>query len=278
MTEESRIIKRNLKTLIKRFSKSDVVTNIEKNYSKDKIKIVNTRDIVENPSLKKVKIDPLQIEETCKSIQESGIFSPLIVRIVKDKFEVVLGFKKYVCCKNLNKETIPCIVTTMDEEEAYLLMLADEREHKNCNIYKEAIICQNLCKKYGYKKKDLAELLKQSISQVSNIVKLLNLPQSILDDLSLGKISYGHARTISRLPQEESLKIYELIKQNKMSVRDTERYVHDYENLDDETKYIANPHYISQNNQIILRFDSIEEYKKADKRIQKLIKKKKIVL
>ncbi|MFA6754918.1 MAG: ParB/RepB/Spo0J family partition protein [Bacilli bacterium] len=274
MSENNKIIKSNLKTLLKRYSKTDVVSNIEKNYSQDQIKLINLNDIFDSSFLKNVIIPKQKIDEMETSVKENGIITPLIVReISPNKYEIVKGRKRYYALKRLKKYDTPCIIKEFSDEETLIILLLSEKDLKDSDVVEIAYLCDILKKKFNYKNKDLGELLKQSPSQVSNILQLLNLNKIILNDISRKRLSYGQAKAISRLSDVDLKIALEQIYKNNLSVRDTEKLV---SNLTNKTP--KEGELIIKDNDVILRFSNSELRDKSLKRINKLIKKKKIVL
>ena len=274
--KKSRIINKDLNSLIEKYAKNDVISSFEKNYSKDNIKLIKNQSIDDNGFVSLAQFPFEEVESISKSLKENGFYNPIIVRSAKDHYEVILGRKRLIACKSLGIFDVPCIIHNMSDEETLLTMLADCRERRDANPYEIALILNELHHKFNYKNKDLSLILKQSPSQITSLIKILNLPQEILINLNEGKITYGHLKSFSMLNHEEAYKVYKYIIDNSLSVRQTERYVRLFRKQKEEKK--GNPNLIIKENQIILYFSSKDELKKAKKVIKKLIKKGDIVL
>lgn len=236
MTEEKKqpIIKKSLKELIEIFSKDDVIFNIEKNYHKENIKYLTCDEIIDNKFIKTARIDKDTIETIEKSIITNGLYNPLIVRESKTlgKYEVIIGRKRWIASKKLNKQEIPVVVKNYTDEEVLLILLCDSRENKNFNPIELALIIDKLNKSFHYKKKDIAEILHESTSQISNYVALLKMPKEIIYEVSTNKLSFGHARAIARLNEKEMKTVLKKINQYNLSVRDTEDLVYNMKSRD----------------------------------------------
>lgn len=236
MTEEKKqpIIKKSLKELIEIFSKDDVIFNIEKNYHKENIKYLTCDEIIDNKFIKTARIDKETIETIEKSIITNGLYNPLIVRESKTmgKYEVIIGRKRWIASKKLNKQEIPVVVKNYTDEEVLLILLCDSRENKNFNPIELALIIDKLNKSFHYKKKDIAEILHESTSQISNYVALLKMPKEIIYEVSTNKLSFGHARAIARLNEKEMKTVLKKINQYNLSVRDTEDLVYNMKSRD----------------------------------------------
>lgn len=251
MKNENKIITSNLNTLIKKFSKNDVITKIEKNYAQDNIKILPTSSILDNWVLKDINFKEEEIDNIKTSLKENGIYNPLIVKPKGDKFELVLGRKRYLAAKSLGILELPVLISNFTDEEMLLILLADSRERKNSSSYEIAVILNNLKTKYNYSNKDLSIILKQSESQISNIITLLKLPKEIVNSLISGEISYGHARCLARIDditfQNE---LFQEIIKKKLSVRELEEKISTFNK---NNKINENCEVIEKNNEIIIK-------------------------
>ena len=260
MIEEKKqpIIKKSLKELIEIFSKDDVIFNIEKNYHKENIKYLSCDEIIDNKFIKTARIDKETIETIEKSIITNGLYNPLIVRESKTlgKYEVIIGRKRWIASKKLNKQEIPVVVKNYTDEEVLLILLCDSRENKNFNPIELALIIDKLNKSFHYKKKDIAEILHESTSQISNYVALLKMPKEIIYEVSTNKLSFGHARAIARLNEKEMKTVLKKIYQYNLSVRDTEDLVY---NMKSKDSFIVMKKYAirrNDKNTILIKFNN----------------------
>lgn len=260
MIEEKKqpIIKKSLKELIEIFSKDDVIFNIEKNYHKENIKYLSCDEITDNKFIKTARIDKETIETIEKSIITNGLYNPLIVRESKTlgKYEVIIGRKRWIASKKLNKQEIPVVVKNYTDEEVLLILLCDSRENKNFNPIELALIIDKLNKSFHYKKKDIAEILHESTSQISNYVALLKMPKEIIYEVSTNKLSFGHARAIARLNEKEMKTVLKKIYQYNLSVRDTEDLVY---NMKSKDSFIVKKKYAirrNDKNTILIKFNN----------------------
>ncbi len=260
MIEEKKqpIIKKSLKELIEIFSKDDVIFNIEKNYHKENIKYLSCDEIIDNKFIKTARIDKETIETIEKSIITNGLYNPLIVRESKTlgKYEVIIGRKRWIASKKLNKQEIPVVVKNYTDEEVLLILLCDSRENKNFNPIELALIIDKLNKSFHYKKKDIAEILHESTSQISNYVALLKMPKEIIYEVSTNKLSFGHARAIARLNEKEMKTVLKKIYQYNLSVRDTEDLVY---NMKSKDSFIVKKKYAirrNDKNTILIKFNN----------------------
>ncbi len=220
--------KNNLSSLVKKFSKSDVISDMEKEYQAASAKLFKVETIDDNSYLKKAKISDLVISSLAESIKENGIKSPLILRVKKDHYELVLGRKRLLASKFAKREFVPAVVISLNDEEMLLMLLADNRDQRNPNVIETAILCNELVSQYKYTRQTLADVTHQSRSQITNIMRLLNLPDSVIRDISIGKLSYGHAKAIASLPESVVLEVVDEVYKRHLSVRQIEQIVKRY--------------------------------------------------
>lgn len=266
-----KLLKTNLEQLIEKFSKTDVISHIEKNYKIENIKYVSYKDLCDNHFIKKIKYNKKEIESIIQSIESNGLYNPLIV--IKspktDKYEVLIGRKRWVACKKMKHDRIPIIVSNYNEEESLLILLADSRENKNVNPIEVALIIKCLNENFKYKKGDIARILHESSAQVSNYLSLLTLPNEVIEDVSTNKLSFGHAKAISRLDETEIINIVKLIYDKNLSVRDTEALV---QRKKKKGKLKSGLNISLEDNKIIIRGSSKTKISKAFKIVKKSLK------
>ncbi len=266
-----KLLKTNLEQLIEKFSKTDVISHIEKNYKIENIKYVSYKDLRDNHFIKKIKYNKKEIDTIIQSIEKNGLYNPLIV--IKppksEKYEVLIGRKRWVACKKMKHDRIPIIVSNYNEEESLLILLADSRENKNANPIEVASVVKCLNENFNYKKGDIARILHESSAQVSNYLSLLTLPEEVIDDVSTNKLSFGHAKAISRLSDDDILNIVHLIYEKNLSVRDTEALV---QRIKQKGKLKSGIYITLEDNKIIIRGSSKTKISKALRIVKKSLK------
>ncbi len=265
-------VQSDLKTLIERFSKNDVISDIDKNYQRENVKYLTYDDIVDNAFIKEAKIDKETIKNIEKSIIERGIYNPLIVReSKKGKYEVIIGRKRWLASKKLEYKKIPVIIKNYDDQETLLILLCDARENKNFNPIEIALVIKHLAEDFGYKMKDIADIMHVSTGQVSNYISLLSMPEDVIYDISTNKLSFGHAKAISRLKEKDIKTIIKKIYAYNLSVRDTEKLAF---NLEDKNLKIKKDYVIRKKDKsIIIKINNDVNFDKIYKKISEFLKK-----
>ena len=145
--KEGSILRSSLSTLLKKFSKTDVVGNIEKEYSQSIAGQVRLSLILDNHVLKKARINEQQINLIMQSIQEKGLQSPLLVMPIEDHYEIVISRPIYIALKKLNYEMVSIALLNIDEEEMLMLLASHLRDVKNSSIIEMSLVLNKLVKK-----------------------------------------------------------------------------------------------------------------------------------
>lgn len=226
--KREKLIKGNLTELVRKFSKNDVIAEMEKEYQSLGSKQVPLSLIDDNSFVKKVSMPKEIIARFAEGIGEKGLYNPLIVRPVGSHYELILGRKRYFGAKKVGLDTVPCVIKDSGDEETLLMLLADTRDQREGNVVEMALLYEALSSRFSYSQSTLAKLSHQSRSQVTNIMRLLRLPDHVLSEVSLGKLSYGHARAIASLSDEEIESLLKKIHEDSLSVRETEQLARSY--------------------------------------------------
>jgi ParB family chromosome partitioning protein len=191
----------------------------------------NIDNIVANKYQPRTNFNEKDLEELAESIKEHGILQPLVVRRDKDdsgKFELIAGERRFRASKMISLETVPVIVRDIEDENTLLeLALIENIQRTDLNPVEEAEAYQSLINKFEYTQEEAAARLGKGRSSISNILRLLNLPDFILRDLSEGVLSEGHARPLLRLTDNISAmkEVRDSVVSKKLSVRQTELLV-----------------------------------------------------
>jgi len=262
--KDEKLIKTDLKDLVKKFSKINVVYTIQKNYSKENIKTFEVKDISLNRFLGKPFIDEKTNENLKNSIKENGVFTPFYLNKAGNTYEILTGRRRFEILKELNFTQVPVIILELSEEDELLLLLSDINDHKKVDNYELAFICKTLKEKYNYSNKTLSLILNESVYQISNLIRILSLPDEIVLSFKEGKISYGHLKIICTLKEPELSKTYREIINNNQSVRKTEKMVRKLK------KGEGNQYVFEMNNEkheIIIKFKNSEEMNEFIKKI-----------
>ena len=194
--------------------------------SKDEVVYLYLDDIIPNRFQPREVFDEKALKELAVSIKEHGVIQPIIVRNVKDKYEIIAGERRYKASALAGLTKIPAIVRNLDDKESSKVALLENLQRKNLTPIEEAWTYQKILEIDEMTQDDLAKTMGKSQSAVANKLRLLTLPDEIQDSLLKEQISERHARALLNLT--DATKQIELLKKivnQKMSVRAVEEEI-----------------------------------------------------
>ena len=196
--------------------------------SKDKISISS---IVPNKNQPRKLFEKEALEELKNSIKERGIIQPLIVRKSDDqddKFELIAGERRWQAAQSAGLHEVPVVIIDADNLKSLELAIIENVQRKDLNPVEEAESYNNLIKNFGYDHEKVSQFIGKSRSHISNSIRLLSLPEKILELIRNNKISQGHAKVLVGL--ENALLLTDKIIKKKLSVRQLESLVRIFKN------------------------------------------------
>jgi ParB family chromosome partitioning protein len=225
MADKRPLLNTRLSTLIEKYSARDIVHKLEQQFKALQRRDINPLNIDDIPVLKEVTIRSDQLRDLLDSLTEKPLLSPLVIRQINGRYQMVLGRKIWYATKLLKFSKVPVVITTMSEEEMLLVLLASLREEPVQNVMAIALVCHALIEQFQYRQVALAKIMHYSRSQVSNLLRLLKLPTFTRKLINAQTITYGHAKILVSLdPEVIDTLVLTLIKE-KLSVREFEALV-----------------------------------------------------
>lgn len=166
------------------------------------------------------------IEELAHSISIHGVIQPIILRKVDDYYEIIAGERRYRAAKSIGSTEIPAIVRSLDEEKSAKLSLIENIQREDLNSIEEAFAYKSLISDYGIKQEELGNTLGKSRSYITNILRLLNLQEKVIEYIYEGILTSGHGKVLLGVKdKDEQLRLANIVVEEKLSVRDTEALV-----------------------------------------------------
>ena len=156
-------------------------------------------------NIDELEFDEKGLAELAESIKENGVFQPILVRKSLQGYELVAGERRLRASKMADKETIPAIVVDFDDRQMMEISLLENIQRKDLTPIEEANAYQQLIRKLDYTQDELAKRLGKSRANVANMLRLLSLPEEVKKLVNEGKLSYGQARTLLSLENEEEM-------------------------------------------------------------------------
>lgn len=168
-----------------------------------------------------------KLDELAQSLQEHGLVQPIVVRKLNSgKYELVVGERRLRASQQLGWEKIPAVVKELTDQQMMEIALIENIQRQNLNPIEEATAYKRLLEEFKLTQEQLAQRVSKSRSFIANMVRLLNLPQEVINDLSESRLTVGHARPLLALENEDAiLNAAREIIAKSLSVRETEAYI-----------------------------------------------------
>jgi ParB family chromosome partitioning protein len=180
-----------------------------------------------NPDQPRAKFDAAALDALAGSIGSVGVLQPLIVRPLDDgRYELVAGERRWRAAQKAGIQRVPAVIRTSPEDERLQAALIENMVREDLNPVEEARACAALVDDLGISKEELARRVGRSRAAISNLIRLLDLPDPVLSLLERGELSEGHGRAILQIDdQERRAKFAKQAAAEGWSVRETERRV-----------------------------------------------------
>jgi ParB family chromosome partitioning protein len=167
-----------------------------------------------------------KMDELVESIKEKGVIQPLVVRKAEDYYQIIAGERRWRAAQKAGLKEIPVTIQDVSEDWALEIALIENIQREDLNPIEESRAYEYLMYNFDLSQEEVAKRVGKSRSSVTNALRLLRLPPQILEKVSNGTLSMGHARALLTLVQEEDMQeASEQIEANKLSVRETEKLV-----------------------------------------------------
>ena len=167
-----------------------------------------------------------ELTELKNSIESKGLLQPIIVREKGGYYEIVAGERRWRAAQLAQLHEIPALIKELTDIEVLEIAIIENIQRSNLNPYEEALGYKQLLEKFNYTQEELASNLGKSRVYITNLTRLLNLPDSVLKFLKDGTLTAGHARAL--IGVDKALEIAKSIVKNELSVRETERLVKEF--------------------------------------------------
>ncbi len=181
------------------------------------------------------------IHELKESIREKGIIQPIAVRKMDDHYQIIAGERRFRAAKELKLKNVPVVILNTSEQETLEIALIENIQRKNLNPVEEGNGYKMLIERFNLTQEEVAKRVGKERSTVTNMMRLLNLPQKILDDVSRGTLSAGHAKVLLSLDDPKmQLNWRNRIVKKGMSVHAVENLLQTRNNKASPKKHPAN--------------------------------------
>jgi len=199
---------------------------LPKKEAKEEIVEIPIESIKPNPYQPRRNFDEEKLKELANTIKEKGILEPLLVRKSPTGYELISGERRLRAAKIAGLKKVPCLIRTITDDESLELALIENLQREDLNPVEEARAYKVLKEKFGMTQEEIAAKVGKDRATVANTMRLLKLPEEVLNGLAEGKISEGHAKILLSLQNEkEIINYYRKTLKNSLSVRNLEKLI-----------------------------------------------------
>ena len=198
-----------------------------KNKEDKSFKFINVSEIQANLNQPRKNFKKDDLEELALSIKSQGILQPIVVRLLSsNNYEIIAGERRWRAAQLVGIHEIPAFIKEIPEDLLNEAALIENIQRENLNPVEEARAYESILKKHQSNYDELSKIVGKSKSHISNMVRLLELEEEILNYMISGKLSMGHARALIGVPNAKEM-ANEIINKN-LSVRQTEKNTANY--------------------------------------------------
>ncbi len=183
-------------------------------------------DLIErNPFQPRQEFAQDALNELVDSIRQHGILQPLLVRAVGDGYQLIAGERRLLAARKANMELVPCRVLDLSDQQVCEVSLEENLKRQDLNVLEKATAFQDYLQRFQCPIEELGRRLSLDRSTVSNMLRLLELPDDIKSLVRESKLTAGHARALLSLPETDQRDLAGKIQAEHWSVRKTEEAV-----------------------------------------------------
>lgn len=177
--------------------------------------------LIPHPHQPRRRFDDASLDELAASIAEQGLIQPIVVRPHGHGYQIVAGERRWRAAQRARLHEVPVVVRDFNDGETLQIALVENIQREDLNAIEEAEAYHRLIGEFGHTQEALAKIVHKSRSHVANILRLLDLPDTVRARLVEGSLTMGHARALLGAIDPEALA--EQVVARGLSVRETER-------------------------------------------------------
>ncbi len=194
----------------------------------DALKTVKLDDLQPGKYQPRTRMDQASLEELARSLKAQGVMQPILARpLGKGRYEIIAGERRWRAAKLAGLREVPVVIREVPDSAALAMALIENIQRENLNPLEEATGIHRLINEFKMTHQEAAEAVGRSRAATSNLLRLLNLPQSVQALLYDGKIDMGHARALLALEGRRQEDLAIRVAERGLSVRETEKLVQD---------------------------------------------------
>ncbi|NLL53131.1 MAG: ParB/RepB/Spo0J family partition protein [Peptococcaceae bacterium] len=199
---------------------------IEKETDGSEIKEIMLTDIIPNPEQPRQEFDEEKLKELADSIREHGLLQPILVKPEGNFYQIIAGERRFRASQLAGLDRIQCIVRDCTEQEMTEKALIENIQRDDLSPVEEGLAYAKLIEDYGLTQEQVAKRVGKGRPTIANLIRIIQLPQEILDLLNKGSISLGHAKVILTVDSpDDQIQLAEKVYSESLSVRELESLV-----------------------------------------------------
>jgi len=193
----------------------------QQNQNQRTVKEINIDKIKAGRFQPRSNFDSEKLQELTNSIKNQGVLSPILVReLGLNEFEVIAGERRLRASKMADLKTIPCLVDQKQDQDALVSALIENLQREDLNPLEEAKGLDRLKREFGLTQDEVAISTGKARSTIANSLRILSLPNSVLEMLAKGLIEKGHAKLLASMSHQEAEKIAKKITKDSLSIKE----------------------------------------------------------
>ncbi len=199
------------------------------------VQTLRVSDIEPNRKQPRQTFDDTGIAELADSIRQHGLIQPIVVRSTGTTYQIVAGERRWRACRMLGMSEVPVIIKEFDDAQTAQVALIENIQREDLNPVEEAMAYRSLMDDYNMTQEELSKIVGKSRSSIANAVRLLNLPDAVVELLKKREITSGQAKAIAAAEtEEEMISLAKLAAAGKITVRGIEKAIIKAANEEDE--------------------------------------------
>ena len=193
----------------------------QQNQNQRTVKEINIDKIKAGRFQPRSNFDSEKLQELTNSIKNQGVLSPILVReLGLNEFEVIAGERRLRASKMADLKTIPCLVDQKQDQDALVSALIENLQREDLNPLEEAKGLDRLKREFGLTQDEVAISTGKARSTIANSLRILSLPNPVLEMLAKGLIEKGHAKLLASMDHQEAEKIAKKITKDSLSIKE----------------------------------------------------------
>ena len=191
--------------------------------AKERVQMLKVTQVDPSRFQPRLSFSESKIAELANSIREKGVIQPVLVRASGDRYELIAGERRLRAAKHLGLEEIPAIIRRVADADLLEMSIIENVQREELNAIEEAKAYQRLAMDFGLTQDSIAQRVGKDKTSISNLLRILNLPEKIQNYISENLITFGHARALLAFGDaKKQIAFCEQIIKKGLSVRQTE--------------------------------------------------------